>query len=78
MAARIEEGMEWTDGWFNYIAYRKADGTMAVRDVEGFDYSEEEWLVSLSEDDKLRDADTGLMWSENIKVWESEVGELPR
>lgn len=49
MASKIEEGMEWTDGQFNYIAYRKADGRMVIRDVEGFDWEDVEGFLSLDD-----------------------------
>lgn len=75
----LVEGTEWTDGFFHYIAYRKRDGRMVVRDVEGFDYSEEAWEQSLAEDDgQLVLVDVSLEPQVRIERWEGEVEFLPR
>lgn len=75
--AEIMEGDEWTDGQFNYIAYRKADGTMVIRDVEGFDYSVKEWSDEIVSDGSIRPVND-VERDERIKRWEGEVGVLPR
>ena len=75
----INEGDEWTDGWFAYIAYRKADGTMVVRDVEGFDYPLDEFKSMLSSSTSADLAPvTDIEANERIARWEGEVGALPR
>ena len=75
--AEIMEGDEWTDGTYNYMAYRKADGTMVIRDVEGFDYSTKEWSEEMIADGSIRPV-TDVERDERIKRWEAEVGVLPR
>lgn len=77
VTAQIEEGMEWSDGFFAYIAYRKSDGTMVVRDIEGFDYSMDDWSKVVTAPDVKRVYDQ-LENAEHIKRWEGEVGPLPR
>lgn len=73
----IEEGTEWSDGFFASIAYRKADGRMVVRDVEGFDIPMDEWEEVLK-DGETHEVDSDLEGYVKIERWEAEVGTLPR
>lgn len=76
--SKVVEGDEWTDGMFNYIAYRKADGTMVVRDVEGFDYSMDEWAMALADDERTIAVVDDLEPYVRIERWEAECEVLPR
>lgn len=75
--ATVEEGMEWTDGQFNYIAYRKADGRMVIRDVEGFDWENVDEFLNM-DDPSLVEVDADLENYVKIERWEGEVEVLPR
>lgn len=74
---KVREGQEWSDGQFNYIAYRKADGRMVIRDAEGFDWEDVEAFLSM-DDPSLTEVDMDMPGAAKIARWEAEAEVLPR
>lgn len=72
---KMEEGQEFTDGLYNYLAYRKDDGRVVLRDVEGFDYSHPS--VDMLDED-LSEVDADVPAADKVARWEAAHGDLPR